>query len=172
MKVTEPATLLTDYALTLLCAFFAFSLFRRSRGRKVGLWIAAFTVTAFAALAGGTAHGFRVPLGESWSLVWKITVLSIAAGSALLIAAGVRSALRPEASDDRARREGFLWLKRAIGVSFAGLAVLVLKLSPHPHFNHNDLYHGIQMGGLFCLYRGALSLHGLSGSCRRRGTGS
>jgi len=178
LKVTELATTLTDYALTLLCAGFAFSLRSRSRrsgGRKVGLWVAAFSVTALAALAGGTAHGFRIPLGETWSLVWSITVVSIAAGAALLIAAGVRSAVRPQEGDESARREGFLWLKRAIGVSLAGLAVLVLKLSPHPHFNHNDLYHLIQMGGLFCLYRGAVLLNGLSGlsgSDRRRGTGS
>jgi hypothetical protein len=175
MKVTEPATMLTDYALSLLCTWFAFSLWRRSGGRRVGLWGAAFTVTALAALAGGTAHGFRLPLGETWGLVWRITVLSIAAGSALLIVAGVRSAVRPQAEHEEARREGIVWLKRAIGVSLAGLAVLVLKLSPHPHFNHNDLYHVIQMGGLFCLYRGAVLLHGLhgiSGSGRRRGTGS
>lgn len=178
MRVTEPATMLTDYALTLLCAWFAFSLWRRSGpsgGRRVGLWVAAFSVTALAALAGGTAHGFRVPLGETWGLVWRITVLSIAAGSALLIAAGVRSAVRPQAEHEEARREGIVWLKRAIGVSLAGLAVLVLKLSPHADFNHNDLYHVIQMGGLFCLYRGAVllrGLQGLSGSDRRRGTGS
>jgi hypothetical protein len=158
MKLTEPATMLTDYALALLCAFFALSLHRRSKGRWTGLWVAAFSVTGFAALAGGTAHGFRVPLGESWGVVWKTTVVSIAAGSALLIAAGALSALHPQAKDETTRREGVLWLKRAIGVSFAGLAVLVLKLSLHPDFNHNDLYHVIQMGGLFCLYRGALSL--------------
>jgi hypothetical protein len=104
--------------------------------------------------------------------VWKITVASIAAGSALLVAAGIRSAMRPQAEDERTRREGILWLKRAIGVSLAGLAVLVLKLAPHPQFNHNDLYHGIQMGGLYCLYRAAVRLHGLNGSGRPRETGS
>ena len=29
------------------------------------------------------------------------------------------------------------------------------------HFNHNDLYHVIQMVGLYCFYRGALALHEL-----------
>ncbi len=164
--------MLTDYALTLLCAWFAFSLCRRGRGHKVGLWVAAFLATGFAALAGGTAHGFRVPLGESFSLVWKTTVLAIAVGSTLLVAAGMRSAMRPETADADSRREGILWLKRAIAVSVAGLAVLVLKLSPHRHFNHNDLFHAVQMGGLYCLYRGAALLEGLSESDRRRGTGS
>ena len=82
MTVTEPATMLTDYALTLACAWFALSLLRRGKGRKVGLWVAAFLMTAFAAVAGGTAHGFRIPLGESHRLVWTITVAAIAAGSA------------------------------------------------------------------------------------------
>ncbi len=172
MIVTEPATMLTDYALMLLCAYFALSLHRASAGRKTGLWVAAFSVTAVAALAGGTAHGFRIPLGDLWGWIWRATVASIAAASVLLIAAGVRSAMRPEAKDEEARREGIKWLKRAIGVSLAGLAVLVLKLSPHPQFNHNDLYHVIQLGGLFCLYRGAGSLHGLSGFDRKRETGS
>ncbi len=172
MIVTEPATMLTDYALALMCAVFAFRLHRGSGARSQGLWVAAFSVTALAALAGGTAHGFRVPLGESWSVVWKITVLAIASGSALLVAAGTRSAMRPHAKDERARREGILWLKRAIGASLAGLAVLVLKLAPHRLFNHNDLYHVIQMAGLYCLYRGAALLHGVNESGRRPETGS
>jgi hypothetical protein len=172
MTVTEPATMLTDYGLTLLCAFFAFSLHRRPGGRKARLWVAAYSVTAFAALAGGTAHGFRIALGENWSLVWSIAVVSIASGSALLIAAGIHSVMRPATRDEGARREGILWLKRAIGVSLAALAVLVLEISPHPHFNQNDLYHLIQAGGLFFLYRGAILLHGLSGSDRKRESGS
>jgi hypothetical protein len=172
MSLSEPATLLTDYALAFLCVWFALSLRRRPDGRKAGLWITAFSVTGFAALAGGTAHGFRIPLGESWSLVWRTTVVAIALGSALLIAAGARSALRPQAKNEASRREGVLWLKRAIVVSLAALAVLVLKLAPHRNFNQNDLYHVIQAGGLFCLYRGAGLLQGLSGSDRRRETGS
>jgi hypothetical protein len=164
MTISEPATLLTDYALAILSFVLAGSLRRRSNdagGRKVGLWTAGFYVTALAALAGGTAHGFRIPLGESWASVWRLTVLSIAASSVLLIAAGTRSALRPESTSENARTEGVSWLKRAIAVTLAGLAVLVWKLAPHRHFNHNDLYHLIQMAGLFFLYRGAVRLHGL-----------
>jgi MFS family permease len=163
--------MLTDYALALLCIFFAGSLQRRAEGRRVGLWVAAFLATALAALAGGTAHGFRIPLGEWWALIWRITVIAIAAASALLVAAGTRSALRPQAQDDKAR-EGVLWLKRGIAVSLLGLAVLLGRLAPHPDFNYNDLYHVIQMGGLYCLYRGAVLLHGLTESGRRRETGS
>lgn len=154
--------MLTDYALALLCLYFVIALGKgssRAGGRRVGLWTAAFLVTAVAATLGGTAHGFRIPLGESWAVVWNLTVAAIAGSSVLLIAAGVRSALRPEAANEAARARGITWLKRGIAVSLVGLAVLVGKLSLHEHFNHNDLYHVIQMGGLYCLFRGARSLH-------------
>lgn len=165
MPISEPTTMLTDYALGLACVYFASALFSRSRrtgGRRVGLWMAAFSVTALAALAGGTAHGFRVPLGERWELVWAVTVWSIAASSSLLIAAGVRSVLRSEARNASERSDGIQWLKRGIVASLVGLVVLVSKLSIHQHFNHNDLYHVIQLGGLYCLYRGAFLLHGVA----------
>jgi hypothetical protein len=163
--ITEPTTMLTDYVLAGLCFFFVQAVWRRSKGSRgpgTHLWIVAFGVTGIAAVAGGTAHGFRGPLGDDWARVWAVTVWSIGLGSVLLIAAGVRSALRSKASSGAERREGIVWLKRAIGVSLVALAVLVGKLSLHHHFNQNDLYHVIQMGGLYCLYRGALLLEGLS----------
>ena len=172
-RITEPTTMLTDYALAALSAALAISLAARARktpGRRVGLWIAAFSVTAVAALAGGSAHGFRVPLGDSWRSVWSFTVVAIGAGSALLIAAGVRSVLRPRARDEASRREGASWLERAVVATLAGLAVLVAKLAIHRHFNHNDLYHVIQMAGIYFLYRGALLLEGLSESDSERET--
>ena len=164
MPVSEPATMLTDYALALLGAYFAYSLHLRFPGRKRQLWVAAFSVIAVAALAGGTAHGFRIPLGETWGIVRRITFLSIALGAVLLIIAGVLTAIYPETHDRAERRNGHLWLKRAVIVSMIGLVVLILKLSPHPRFNHNDLYHVIQMGGLYCLYRGAIFLGGSDNS--------
>jgi Family of unknown function (DUF6962) len=164
MIVTEPMTMVTDYLIALMSLGIAISLVRRSArngGRRVWVWVTAFGVVALAALAGGTAHGFRVPLGESWSLVWRVTLWSIGSGSVLLIVAGVASVKYSEASSPSFRRQGISWVKRAIAASLLGLAVLVAKLSLHPHFNQNDLYHVIQMFGLYCLYRGALLLHGL-----------
>lgn len=160
MIVTEPMTMATDYLLAVLCVILALRL--RSSSRRTGMWVAAFLVTAVAALFGGTAHGFRVPLGEHWQVVWTLTVWSIAAGSVLLIATAVRSVLRSESASTEARREGIRWLKWAIAVSLVAIVVLVAKLSIHEHFNQNDLYHVIQMGGLYCLYRSAVLLHDLS----------
>ncbi len=145
--------MLSDYALAALCLWFTAALWRRSK-----LWVAAYLVTAIAALLGGTAHGFRVPLGDHWQRVWDLTWWSIAIGSVLLIVAGVRSAVRRDATSDTARQDGLRWLKWAIAVSLVALVVLVAKLSLHQHVNQNDMYHVIQMGGLYCLYRGALNL--------------
>jgi hypothetical protein len=57
----------------------------------------------------------------------------------------------------------FLWWRRreasapsligAIAVSFAAAGVQQLELSPHPRFNHNDLYHLVQAVGLWLFYR-------------------
>lgn len=160
MSISEPTTMVTDYALAFLCLYFAVFLGRHVGGR-VGLWVWAFIVTAIAAILGGTAHGFRAPLGERWHVVWELTVWSIAAGSGLLIAAGVRAAMRSEASGSE-RREGIRWLKGGLAITLVGLAVLVGRVSFHEHFNQNDLYHVIQMGGLYCLFRAARRLHGIT----------
>ncbi len=50
------------------------------------------------------------------------------------------------------------WVVAGILVSFAGAAVQQSGFSLHRHFNHNDLYHVIQMAGLYLLYRGGLQL--------------
>lgn len=51
-----------------------------------------------------------------------------------------------------------LWLVGGVLLSFFAAAVQVSGVSLHRHFNHNDLYHVIQMGGMYLFYRGALLL--------------
>ena len=157
--------MLTDYVLTVACFAFAGVIASRSRrlgGRRVSLWVAAFLATGVAALVGGTSHGFRIPLGEHWITVWRATVAAIGAGSVLLIAAGIRSAAFPETEREEARRDGHGWLRRAVVITLVAAAALAAGVSPHPHFNHNDLYHVVQLAGLYCLFRGAIRLHELS----------
>lgn len=165
LSVTEPTTMATDYAIAIVSAFLASSLIsrRRSRGRgAVGLWVAAYVATLVAAVAGGTAHGFRLHLSPSaWSAVWKLTVGSIGSSALLFVAAGMRSALRPEARSVEERAQGIRWLKRGILLTVMGLLILLARLSLHDHFNQNDIYHVFQLAGLYCLYRGARALHAL-----------
>ena len=47
------------------------------------------------------------------------------------------------------------WLAGGVIWSLIGAGVQVEKLAPHRFFNHNDLYHVIQMGALYLFYRGA-----------------
>jgi hypothetical protein len=50
------------------------------------------------------------------------------------------------------------WLIGGVLVSFLAAAVQFNEIALHQHFNHNDLYHVIQMGGMYLFYRGALIL--------------
>lgn len=148
MIITEPMTMGTDYLLAVVC--FAFTLRLRER-RGARFMALAFAVTGVAALLGGTAHGFRLPLGVYWEWVWAATVAGIAAGSLLLIGGSIRASVRSLSSR---RAEGIDWMKRAIGITVIALALLVGEVSFHRDFNQNDLYHLVQLVGLFCLYRG------------------
>jgi hypothetical protein len=56
----------------------------------------------------------------------------------------------------RRRQPGAGWVVAAVAVSFAGAGVQASGFALHPHFNHNDLYHVIQLGGLYLFQRGAL----------------
>lgn len=50
------------------------------------------------------------------------------------------------------------WLVGGVLVSFLAATVQVNEIALHHDFNHNDLYHVIQMGGMYLFYRGALAL--------------
>jgi hypothetical protein len=50
------------------------------------------------------------------------------------------------------------WIMAGIAVSVAAGAIQALRIGPHPRFNHNDLYHVVQIGALWLLYRGGLLL--------------
>lgn len=47
------------------------------------------------------------------------------------------------------------WLLAGVGVSVVAAVVQQGGWSLHRHFNHNDLYHVVQAGALWLLYRGA-----------------
>ncbi len=46
------------------------------------------------------------------------------------------------------------WLVAGVGLAFFAAGVQAAGLGLHPRFNHNDLYHVIQGGALYWLYRG------------------
>jgi hypothetical protein len=163
--VTEPMTMITDYLLAGFAAALALLLLRKARRERLAsvfLWVLAFFVATVAALAGGTAHGFKLYLGEAnHAVIWRITVVSIGLTALLMLIAGIRSAIRPTTTVSERRRRGHQWLKRGLLVSIIGLLLLQRRWGLHEHFNHNDIYHLIQMVGIYFFYRGAVLLHDL-----------
>jgi len=74
-------------------------------------------------------------------------------GSAMLAILGIaivqtHSKTRPEAP----------WLATGVGVSLIAAGVQAKGISLHEHFNHNDLFHVIQIPALYLFLRGGLLL--------------
>lgn len=53
---------------------------------------------------------------------------------------------------------GTKWILLGVLVSFGAAGIQRSGLSLHKHFNHNDLYHMIQMSAMYLFYRGAMLL--------------
>jgi len=180
--VSEPTTVLTDYALAAVSIFLGSKLFGKSR-----LWAVAFLALGLGALLGGTWHGF-------WQndFLWKATTLSVGvtsfgmvAGSANALTTGkLRTALIALAAAKllgyaawMLYHDDFIWVVAdtvsALAIVavlhfwkwnpwvLAGVAVSVLAglaqasgLDLHAHFNHNDLYHVVQTAAMLAFYRG------------------
>ncbi|MDH4072450.1 MAG: hypothetical protein OEV41_05030 [Gammaproteobacteria bacterium] len=60
-----------------------------------------------------------------------------------------------QAIASRGRAESARWLIGGVLVTLAGAAIQQSGFTIHRHFNNNDLYHVIQIVGLYLLYRGA-----------------
>ena len=53
---------------------------------------------------------------------------------------------------------GASWIAGGVAVSVVAAAIQALRLAPHRDFNHNDLFHVVQMAAVYLLYRGGLLL--------------
>ena len=104
----------------------------------------------------GTAHALaafavvKLILYTSWMIthdafVWVI----LDYGVTLLIIAAVQIA-----AWIRERAPSAPWVIGSIAVSIIGALVQASGFTLHRHFNHNDLYHVIQLVALWLLYRG------------------
>ena len=50
------------------------------------------------------------------------------------------------------------WITAAVAVAAVAGVIQWARLAPHARFNHNDLFHVVQMASLYLLYRGGLLL--------------
>jgi Family of unknown function (DUF6962) len=149
IEIAEPATLITDYLLSIVVFALGVSLFRaraRTSGKSTLLWSIGFLTAAAAAAVGGTYHGFAyyfsAPIHRAlWSVIVGLIGVSVGfAASALLV--------QSEVTNSQKR-----WLQAGILLTLVGLAVQLGKLSPGANFNHNDLYHCIQTVAFCLLFR-------------------
>lgn len=155
MTISEPTTMLTDYLITVICSWFGFRLlkdnwFEGSVAR--GLWGFGFLTIACAALTGGSFHGFRTHLSPTWlQALWNGTIFLIGLTAGTMLA-GFYAAFPP-------RREPCVrWLLGGLAASIFAATLLVFRVGLAEHFNHNDLYHVIQLAAFYLFYRGASQL--------------
>ncbi|MDA2939038.1 hypothetical protein MYX75_12355, partial [Acidobacteria bacterium AH-259-A15] len=97
MNITEPTTMLTDYALAGLGTWLGRKLFLLSASRRqksIKLWAGAFISTALAALVGGTSHGFALMLSSGITgALWKLTLYLTGFSSFFLLSAVILACL-------------------------------------------------------------------------------
>ena len=206
MKITEPATMATDFLIAGICIVFTVGLERHavSITSARGLWAVSFAFAAMAAMIGGVVHGFALYLEvAAKDRLWKATQYTMGLTSLAILAAASVAFVDGDAERwligaalakfiayvATARRRddyavvvidygasmlamaalaiaGWLrsgapaapWLVAGVVVSGIAAAVQLRKVAPHPRFNHNDLYHVVQIVALYFFYRGGCLL--------------
>ncbi len=182
MNINEPMTMATDYLLGAVAATLAVRLWRA--GNRA--WALAFVFTSLASFLGGSYHGFQIEwlwkptvyavglasfflLAGTHRLLTPVAALKFLVyavwmarhddfkyviadyGLTLLIVGGVALARWI-----RSRSPEGPWIFASIGVSILAALIQSSRFSLHAHFNHNDLYHLVQIAALWLLYRGGL----------------
>lgn len=56
------------------------------------------------------------------------------------------------------KHKSAVWLISGVLISFSAAGIQMSGFTIHQHFNHNDLFHVIQIGANYLLYRGATML--------------
>ncbi len=162
MTIHEPVTLITDFILAIASAIFGTLLWRK--GNR--FWAVAFFFTAAGSFLGGTYHGFGgIP-------IWIATVCSIGLASLFFLWPFSRIAAAAIfvvfAAWMTVHYNDFKWVIVDYGITIVLLAIImrskwmtafalvsiagaIVQQMPIPF--HNDIYHAIQLFGLWLLYR-------------------
>jgi hypothetical protein len=185
--MSEPTTVITDYLLGAVATWVSVLLLKNPQ-RSQRFWALAFAALAAGAFLGGTWHGFMHSelLWKAAVLSVGVASFGMVAGSA--VATMKSSILPILAAIKLAAYIGWMlfhdefiyavldtgiallavaalhlwkWNGRILaGVGLSAIAGLVQAsgFTLHEHFNHNDLYHLIQIAGVVVLYQGAKRL--------------
>jgi hypothetical protein len=182
MTISEPMTTLTDYALAVVAAWLGFKLIRTSRFWALaflalalaallgGTWhgfvqsdllwkatvlsvgVASFGMvvgSAFATTSSAT-RSFLIGFAAVKLLVY--TLWMIGHDEFIWVVADTASALAIVGLLHLWKFNG--WMLAGVAASVFAGAVQASGLSLHAHFNHNDLYHVIQIAAMVAFYRG------------------
>jgi len=87
-----------------------------------------------------------------WILIDTRFQVAISDYGSSMVGAGVLAAFRLGGSWKKPGR----WILSAMAVSALGATVQALQWAPHHHFNHNDLFHVIQLAANWLFFRAAL----------------
>ena len=122
----------------------------------LAIGVASFAMLAASALAvlSGTPRSVLLVLAGVKFLVYATAMLISDEFIVFVIDSGVTFAM--VAALHLWRFDG--WILAGLAVSVIAALVQASGLAPHPHFNHNDLYHVIQIAAMVLFYRGARRL--------------
>lgn len=109
----------------------------------------------------------KLALYSGWMLVHSEFIYVIADSGLAMIAVAALHGRSAARFDDPASR----WILGAVGVSVVAAVVQASGFALHRHFNHNDLYHVIQIAAMVLFYRGAKRLHDHTNDSSPRGVG-
>jgi hypothetical protein len=137
--------------------------------------VLAVGIASFGMLAGsaytttsGNAHrallaaaALKLVLYETWMIGHDDFVFVVADTASAMLAV---AALHLLALDNPATR----WILGGVAVSLIAAGIQAGKLALHEHFNHNDLYHVVQIAAMALYYAGARRMTDLTGPAASR----
>jgi hypothetical protein len=146
------------YGLSWKVTVFAIGLF------SFGMMAGSILATARGAARAGLLAfaGAQLAVYTAWMLVhdeYRYVVLDTA------IAMSVMFLLHTWSAAVRGDKASY-WALAGIAVSAAAAAVQFFRVALHEHFNHNDLYHLVQIAGMVLFYRGGKLLRDRNGEER------
>lgn len=190
MTIHEPMTMATDYLLALAALAFAARLWRCFRAWALAFLFTALAAI-FGGTSHGFGPEllvlwqvilwkltvFSVGFASFFLLSGAHPVLRLVAVLKLVVYASWMSAhddfiwviadygitlLLVGAVELRQRKASANWVLGSIGVSIIAAIVQASGFALHQHFNHNDIYHLIQIVALWLLFRGGMAKAGSS----------
>jgi hypothetical protein len=180
--MNEPVTALTDYALAGVSGFLAFRLIKYSRfwtlaffalalaallgGTWHGFWqsdllwkattlsvgVASFGMVVGSAIATTSGAALRLLIAFATLKFIIYAVWMLRQDDFMWVVADTTSALLIVGLLHLWRFNG--WMLAGVGVSVLAGLVQASGLALHAHFNHNDLYHVIQIAAMLAFYQG------------------